>query len=133
MSFTYNDDETADRDKVRGTIQDTIERQGPLPDGRNFSNEVIDSIIALEQSWQRAVANLYERLQAAYANKATTSVNAGGMSTSYQYSNQAAEYRRLATEWRNRYGYYDDETDAVDQSVQVGVFGYGFQETNVTS
>lgn len=134
MSFTYNPDESTNRDKVRGQIGDTIEGAGPRPttgrsDESNYSNEVIDATITQEQIWQRAVANFFERLASEYAKKATMSATGGGQSTSFQYSNVSDMYRKLAADWRKRYGYVEDD-NTVTEGVSVGVLNLGFQQQN---
>jgi hypothetical protein len=54
--FSYNDDLDANRDKVRFWLQDTVKSKGPKPANGNFSDQEINGLITIEETWQRAVA-----------------------------------------------------------------------------
>jgi hypothetical protein len=135
MSFSYNDSETEDKDKVRGAIGDTVQRDGPRPttntgEGSNFSDEVITARIAREKVWQRAVANLFETLAAEWSKKASMNASGGGQSTGIQYNNVAEQYRKEAALWRKRYGYIEDD-NSTTEGVSLGIINLGFQSRNV--
>ena len=137
MSFSYNPSESTDKDKVRGQIGDTIEKNGPRPHSdqginSNYADEVITATITREVTWERAVANMFERLAAEWSKEATFSASGGGQSNSQQYSNVAAEFRKNAETWRKRYGYVEDD-DTVTEGVSVGVLRLGFQAVNSPS
>lgn len=55
MAFTYNDNLSADRDKVRFQLQDTCEGGGPKPNDGNFTDAEIDGLVSTYGSWTRAV------------------------------------------------------------------------------
>lgn len=100
MAFTYVDTLAADRDKVRFHLQDTVEDSGPKPGGGNFSNDELDGLLTVENSWQEAVAAGLETLAAAWAS--SPSFEADGLSISR--SDVAKSYKSLAEKWRNEYG-----------------------------
>jgi hypothetical protein len=136
MAFTYDPTEATDIDKVRGQIGDADEYQGPRPAGSgtsetNYQDEVITATIAQEKNWQRAVANMFERLAAEWAKKSARSLSSGGNSASFQYNDASARFTKLATEQRRRYGYVEDD-DTVVEGVSTGVLRLGFQATNST-
>lgn len=134
MAFIYNENEADDLSKVRGQIGDTEEKSGPRPSnsgggGTNFSDAVITSTITQEKTWQRAVANIFERLAAEWAKKASINASGSGQSTGIQYNAVAGEFRKQAKLWRDRYGYVEDDATVVE-GVSAGVFNLGFQATN---
>lgn len=100
MALTYSDALTLDRDKVRFAIGDKVVNAGPQPADANFSDGEIAGLIAIEGTWQRAVAAAFETLAALWAKHVT--FGADGMSASL--SNVAEQYRALAQEWRQKYG-----------------------------
>lgn len=104
MAFTYSEDLSNDRDKVRFNIGDTVEDAGVRPKRKNFSDAEIDAVINLEGSWQLAVANCLESLATAWAANPSYSASAASHSESRQQGNLAGEFRRRAVDWRNRYG-----------------------------
>lgn len=98
--FTYQDDLSADRYRVRFYIQDTTESAGPKPNDANFSDAEIDGLIALEGTWQRAVAAGFETLAAAwrrYPSFATEGLRLDRTAIADGYAAQAKE-------WRSKYG-----------------------------
>lgn len=100
MSFTYTDTLSANRDKVRFYLQDTVYNAGPKPADGNFTDEELDGLIALEGDWQRAVAAGFEALAAAWQRY--PSFNADGLQLSR--SDIAKGYASKAAEWRKQYG-----------------------------
>jgi len=67
MAFTYSDSIAIDRDKVRLRAGDTVENEGPRPDGRNFSDGELDFILTDEGSVTAALAQVFEILRAEWA------------------------------------------------------------------
>lgn len=100
MTFTYNADVSTDRDKVRLAVFDTVENEGPLPTGTNFTDAEIDAFLDQESSWQRAVARALETLANAWATSVT--FKADGVTVTR--TDVVREYRQLARDWRRRYG-----------------------------
>lgn len=137
MAFSYKSEETSEVHKVRGQIGDSVEKQGPRPgndgtSGTNFSDAVITATITQEKSWQRAVANMFERLAAEWSKKATSNFSNGSQSAGHQYNNVSSEFAKRARDWRKRYGFVEDN-DTVSEGVSAGVLRLGFQATNSTS
>ena len=100
MAFSYNDKLSADRDKVRLYIADTVNGAGPKPNDVNFADAELDGLIAAEGIWQRAVAAAYEALAAAwrrYPSFATEGLRLDRTAIANGYATQAQE-------WRQRYG-----------------------------
>lgn len=136
MTFSYSPSEPTNLDKVRGQIGDTVEKSGPRPSndgggGTNFSDEVIGATITHEKTWQRATANMFERLAAEWSKKASMNASGGGQSTGIQYNSVATQFAKRAEQMRSRYGYIEDD-DTVVEGVSSGVLRLGFQATNAT-
>lgn len=134
MGFSYKPEETTDVHKVRGQIGDTEENKGPRPKGRtdsstNFSDEVITATITQEKNWQRATANMFERLAAEWSRMASRNFSNGSQSAGHQYNNVSSEFDKRAREWRRRYGYVEDD-NTVSEGVGVGTLRLGYQATN---
>lgn len=102
MSFTYYHDKAnaTERDYVRFTIRDITEGKGPLPEDANFDDHEIDMFLAIEKTWQGAVAACFEALEAAWIPN--PSYTADGYSVSM--SHVAANYGKAAKKWRQMYG-----------------------------
>lgn len=100
MSFTYQETLGTDLDRVRFYLGDTAEDGGPKPADGNFSDAELTGLIAVEGSWQRAVAAGFEALAALWARH--TSVSAGDVSVNQ--SDVANRYGASAAEWRGRFG-----------------------------
>lgn len=60
--FTYATSISTDLHRVRFRIGDTVEGEGPLPGGRNFTDEEITAVIAIEGRWERAAAACLEKM-----------------------------------------------------------------------
>ena len=110
MTFTYTDTLSADRDKVRFWLQDTVEDEGCKPGGDNFSNAELDGLLTAEETWQNAVAAGFEVLASAWQTEVSFSVING----SYSRSDAAKGYRDLAASWRDKYGLAGDATADLD-------------------
>ena len=100
MAFTYDDDLSSDRGKVRFYIQDTTDGGGPKPNGANFTDAEIDGLVMAEGSWQKAVAGAYEALAAIWAKFAD--ITAGPHRESL--SQVAEGYRKQAMKQREIHG-----------------------------
>ena len=98
MAFTYVDDLSTNRDKVRFSIRDTTEDSGPRPGGANFSDAEIAGLISIEGTWRRAVTAAFDTLAAEWSKYAD--VAAGPHRESL--SQIAKSYRQQADEWRGR-------------------------------
>ena len=104
MSFTYEAPHRGDLDRIRFHIQDTEAGHGPLPEDKNIEDEEIDSILAAEGSWQRAVAACFERLAAAWRKFPNLESDQFGLSRSHI----SRGYAEDADRWRKQYGYVGD-------------------------
>jgi hypothetical protein len=98
--ITYKDSLETDRDRVRFSIQDTIEGQGPKPDGGNFTDEELDGVLSSESAWPGAVAACFEVLAGLWAQYVDTTIGP----RKEQYSQVARRYQSLAESWRVKYG-----------------------------
>jgi transcription initiation factor IIE alpha subunit len=102
MTFTYVGTLTTDLDKIRFKIQDTVSGSGVKPNNGNFTDEEIAGLLAIEgNNINRTVAALYEALAVAWAKFIDTKMG----SRDEKLSQVAANYLKLATKWRDDYGY----------------------------
>lgn len=99
-TYFVDPDSPAQRDFVRFHIQDTTPGSGPLPLDANFTDEILDAIIAEEGTWQRAVASCYEALAAAWFKH--PSFQADGLSVSQSHTGK--NFEEAGNTWRKRYG-----------------------------
>lgn len=111
MAWSYNDALSTDRDKVRFYIQDTTQDSGPKPGSANFTDNELDGLLTIEDSWQQAVAAAFEVLAAGWAHYAD--LTAGPRRQSFGQISKRYEAR--AKEWRQKYGH----------TTQVGVAAVG--------
>ena len=100
-AFTYNGTLDSDLERVRFYLGDTVNAAGPRPEDANFTDAEILGLIAVEGSWQRAVAAGFESLAASWAKHVTF---ASGMRTGANISDIAAAYAAQAKDWRLRFG-----------------------------
>ena len=101
MSFSYTTGTSAaERDYVRFAIGDTVSGKGQKPDDVNFTDEELDMMLDVEDSWQRAVAACYEALHAEWATH--TSWQGDGLAVSMSHA--AMRWEKLATHQRRRFG-----------------------------
>jgi len=100
MSFTYSDDLLLERDRIRFAVGDTTEEAGPKPEDANYTDEELAGLLAIEGTWQRTAAAVFENLAGLWSRHVTFS--AAGMSANQ--SDIAAQYRLSATEWRQQWG-----------------------------
>lgn len=100
MTFTYAGDLSTNLAKVRFYIQDTVEDTGVKPDASNFTDEELTGTVAIEGSWQRAVAGVFEILTGLFGQEVDIAVGPRRESLS-----QASDrYGMLAKRWRARHG-----------------------------
>lgn len=100
MAVTYSDSLSSARDRLRFAIGDTTASAGPKPADGNFTDAELDGLLAIEGTWQRAVAAVFETLASLWARH--TTFNADGMSVNQ--SDVAQQYRDMARAWRLSYG-----------------------------
>ncbi len=122
MAFTYTDDLTADRDKVRFWLHDIVEDQGPLPKNRNFSDNEVNGLLTIEATWQQAIAAGFETLASAWSKEGSFSVFNG----SFTKSTAASYYMKEAKTWRKRHGDSDSTT------AEIGFKDTDFSGNDVT-
>ena len=121
MAFTYDDSLTADKDKIRFNIGDTIvENGGALPKGLNFQDAELVAIITIEGRWELGVAACFERLAAAWAREAQSVSTRNG---SFSRSTAAQRFLDLAQKWRDDYN-VDTPTKALRSLTSYRVDGY---------
>ncbi len=99
MSFTYTVGTNLGR--LRSAIGDTASGSGPLPGSTtNFTDDELNDLIAIEGTWQKAVAGACEVL----ANRWATSPNFSADGLSVSRSDIARMWQSQAAEWRKKYG-----------------------------
>ena len=112
MSFSYSTALTADRDKVRFLIGDTVSGSGPRPSSDNFSNEELDGLITISGSWQGAAALACRALATGWMTEAK-SVKIGEYSVTYSdraklYSEKALEIEgQMANSMTGLFSFHD--------------------------
>lgn len=100
MTFTYLGTLTTDLDKVRFYIADRAVGSGPRPGAGNFTDEEIAGLIAIEGSWQRTIAALFEVLASEWADEVNITVGP----RREELAQVAEHYLKQAAVWRNRHG-----------------------------
>lgn len=100
MTFTYTST-VSDRDRLRLYIGDTVEDDGPLPADANFSDEELDSILALEGTLYRAQAHCLERMAVAWFKFPTFAGDGISISRSHIGRNLSDQAEKL----RSKHGY----------------------------
>jgi hypothetical protein len=101
MAFTYTGALDTDLERVRFYLVDTVEDAGPRPDEGNFTDEELLGLVAIEGTWQRAVAGGYERLASEWFPHVSYSADNFSVSSSHTGKNHAD----MAKLWRDRYGF----------------------------
>jgi hypothetical protein len=127
VAFTYSDALTADRDRVRFRLGDTLLDAGPKPADANFSDEEIDDLLDDEGSWQRAVAGAFETLAALWARH--VSFSADGLQMNQ--SDIADKYAASAAIWRGRHG--TSAVGSCGSASAIRADGYSDDLDNVTA
>lgn len=105
MAFSYDDSLSADADKVRFEIGDTVEDAGVRPDGRNFSNAEIAYFLTQEVTVGRAVARAAEVLAREWSSHPTE----WKLGPEDQKVNAAEYWQGIAEAQRATYGRADAE------------------------
>lgn len=102
MAFTYSDALTADADKVRLAIGDTVENSGPRPDKRNFSDNEISYFLTVEDDRANgAIAYAFEHLASEWTAYALSEREGEAQ---FDAKAVAGEYRKQAQTWRDKPG-----------------------------
>ena len=102
MAFTYDEDLTTGRDKVRFDLGDTREGQGPRPDGRNFSDKEIAHLVSTETAnLGAAVAKGFETLVSEWTSYALSEREGD---VAMDAKEVAKEFSKRAAEWREKSG-----------------------------
>ena len=91
MAFTYSDSSTADRDRIRREIGDTV-KSTPL-----FTDGELDDFITIEGSWQGAAAHACEALATRFAREFTFSADGA----SFQKERLSVAYAEAGRRLRN--------------------------------
>jgi len=126
MTITYEGELQTPLDLVRFYLGDTVDGSGPLPGDGNFQDSEIVGLVAIEGSWQRAVAAGFETLAARWANH--TDFEAGsGMEAKLSKITEA--YQEQATDWRTRFG--TPSTHKGGQATMVREDPYSYDLDNV--
>lgn len=99
--FSYAGTLDTDLDRLRFHLGDTVDGAGPRPNDDNFSDAELGGLIAVEGSWQRAVAAGFEALASAWSRHVTFQA---GMRTGSSQSDIAKQYAAQAADWRRRFG-----------------------------
>ena len=105
MALSYNQNLTADRDKVRFYTGDKVEGAGPRPADGNYSDAEIDGLLTIEGSWERAVAATFETLAAEWIRYPSFQADNFAISRSHIAKN----YQDQAKWWRDRHGEHAPE------------------------
>lgn len=119
MTFTYVESLGADKDKVRFWIGDTTPDGGAKPGDENFSDEELNGLIAIEGSWQRAVAGACEALALLWNEP---DIRIGPRSEAL--SQKTKRYAEQATAWRKLHGYSSGSVGGVGSASVTRVDGY---------
>lgn len=106
IDFVYNigseNDPIAAISEIRLQIGDSLEGQGPRPDGRNFSNAEINSFLTREGGHiQRTIALALEVLAAEWSKEASRQQ----LGPASSEANQARAYGERAAILRSTYGF----------------------------
>ena len=114
--FSYSPTQATDLDRIRFHTGDTMLGNGVRPNGANVENEEITAVLALEGSWQRAVAGVFEMLAAAWASHVDISMG----DASFGRQTPSVRYEALAKRWRDQYGWPDLTPEIVGGTVELG-------------
>jgi len=99
MSFSYLANLVEDIHKVRYQIGDTVKDSGPQPLGENFEDEELQSVLAFEGNWQRAVAAALERLSTLWRPFPNIESDQFGLSRSHISKGFADDAKRWRSIW----------------------------------
>lgn len=118
MDFIY--DLTTNRGKVRFNLGDTVEDQGPRPDGRNFWDDEIDHLLTEETTVTAATAFGFEILASEWVS---FSIAEREDDYNYDAKETANNYANFAKEWRAK-----PDGGTGSGSLQAGVLTLDFME-----
>lgn len=99
MTQTFNLVPTSDRDQVRIHIGDTKMGDGPAPDRKNVSDEILDYFLEAGGGVSGAVPLAFDHLAALWISRPI--FGPGELSTSHV--DMYRKYQRAATDWRARF------------------------------
>lgn len=102
MPVTYNEPWTLDRDKVRFYLADTVEDQGPRPEGANFSDDELDSLYDDKGDVDRTVAAALDTLAVQWTQYANLTLGP----LREDYTKVAEGYRAQAKAWKREHSIY---------------------------
>lgn len=100
MSFTYLDDLTLDRDKVRFFIGDKVKNAGPRPAAGNYSDDEIAGMLTIAFTWEEAVADALDTL----ANEWVIFPSFQADNFAISRSHIAKNFESRAAAWRKDHG-----------------------------
>jgi hypothetical protein len=98
MTFSYDETLAADNDFIRLKIGDTVENEGPRPDGRNFSDAELTATLADESSIVgAAIAACFETLWAEWEQ-----FRIAERKDNVSFDGKQVDYKALADYWRKK-------------------------------
>lgn len=100
MTFTFNPSPSSDRDKLRVIIGDITLEDGPAPNRANLADDLLDYFLDSGGSIAGAAAEAFDHLASLWVTRPI--FGPGELST--VHTNVAAQFRKLADEWRQRAG-----------------------------
>lgn len=121
--FTYDPTQPTDLDRIRFHVGDTMLNNGVKPNGQNLENEEITAVLAVELTWQQAVAGIFEMLAAAWATHVDISLG----DASFGRQTPSQRFEALAKRWRELYG------NSNERQLVGGRIGLGYQYQEPTS
>lgn len=137
MAFSYSTSLTADRDKVRFLIGDTVSGSGPKPSGDNYSNEELDGLLAIGGSWQAAAALACRALAMAWMTE-SKSIKIGPYAVTYSdraklYSDKALEIEgQMASSMSGLFSFHGTTASGDDIGHMFGKTQWGASPTDWT-
>ena len=99
-TVTYDSGLSADLSRIRFHIADTTTSSGPRPTGANFTDDVLNALVTVHGTWQRAVAVVLDVLATEWSRYSDITVGPRRES----YSQIADSYRKQAAQWRKDNG-----------------------------
>jgi hypothetical protein len=118
--FTYDPTQPTDLDRIRFHVGDTMLGYGVKPNGANLENEEITAVLLVEETWQRAVAGVFEMLAAAWATHVDMSLG----DATFGRQTPSVRFEELAKRWRERFGGIGN-LELVGGTIKLG---YQYQE-----
>lgn len=136
MAFSYSTALTANRDKVRFFIGDTVSGTGVKPSNANFTDEELDGLLTLGGSWQAATALACRALASAWMNQAN-SLTIGPYKTTYSdrakmYTEKAEQFEASASSMSGLWNYHGTNSDGDAIGHMFGKTQWGASPTDWT-